>query len=34
MAKVLRTKVDGDLVTFTWDEEPTDRECSLAVTSQ
>ena len=31
MAKVLRTKVEGELVTFTWDEEPTDRERSLAV---
>lgn len=31
MAKVLRTTVDGEQVTFTWDEEPTVRERSLAV---
>lgn len=31
MAKVLRTTVDGEQVTFTWDEEPTTRERSLAV---
>jgi hypothetical protein len=31
MAKILHTEVDGETVTFTWDDEPTNRERSLAV---
>lgn len=31
MARVLSTQCDGDLVTLTWDDEPTDRERAQVV---